>query len=191
MISFLRGIVAEKRAGAVALDCNGVGYEVLTPLTVSEGMPPVGEEATLLVEFVVREDSQTLYGFASHKERRVFRRLLKVSGIGAKTALAMLSAISLQDLLAALQSEDAARLSSVPGIGAKTADRLIVDFRGSDLLTGERAQWSADEETAQALQALGYNKAEVRKVLAKLTAADGDTTEQRVRAALRILSAKK
>lgn len=193
MINFIRGRLVSKTPNAAVVDVGGVGYEILTPLTVSEQLPDIGEEAFLLTEFVVREESQTLFGFIAERERELFRRLLKVSGIGAKTALAMLSAMNTDELLAALAAEDVARLSGVPGIGKKTADRLVVDFRGSAFLTSAAAAAAGgvDGEVEQALAVLGYKRAEIRRALGRLPPVGKDeTTAERVRAALRVLSGR-
>ena len=187
MIAFIRGVLVEKRPNTVFIECNGIGYEVMAPLTVVEKLPPEGETIFLLTQFVVREESQTLYGFLNESERTLFCRLIKVSGVGAKTALAMMSALTTDSLLAALSTEDIGRLSAVPGIGRKTAERLIVDFRGSSLLL-ETAAFSVDNDAEQALAALGYKKSEIGKALSQLPAVTNEDTASRVRTALRVLS---
>lgn len=190
MITHIRGVIVSKLPNLVVVECGGLGYEIGVPLTVSEKLPAVGESVMLLTEFVVREESQALYGFIAAEERALFRRLIKVSGIGAKIALAMMSAMTADELLAAIGTEETARLVAIPGIGAKTAERLIVDMRGSELLLKSKIAPSADSEVEQALAALGYNKAEIRKALRELPRTADDTTESLVRAALRLLSAR-
>ena len=190
MIDCIRGTLTEKQPNSVVIECYGLGYRVMAPLTVTERLPSVGEVAFLLTELVVREDSQTLFGFLTAQERQLFQRLIKVSGIGTKTALAMMSAMNLDELLGALSAEDIGRLSRTPGIGAKTAERLIVDFRGSPILLEARVPASIDNDTEQALAALGYKKAEIGKALKQLKPQEGETTADKVRAALRILSGR-
>ncbi|MDM5148114.1 Holliday junction branch migration protein RuvA [Candidatus Persebacteraceae bacterium Df01] len=192
MIVFLRGKLAAKSTTAAVIDCSGVGYEALAPLTTIEKLPAVGEQVFLHIDMVVREDSQTLYGFSNENEREIFRRLIKVSGVGAKTALALMSALSLDELLSALANSEADRLARAPGIGKKTAERIIVDFRGSPLLemptSGEPAGGARDVE--QALAGLGYKKAEITRALGALPTDIGTDTTARLRAALQVLSGK-
>ena len=190
MITSLRGILAAKSPGAAVVEVGGVGYRIAAPLTVTDKLPEVGAEVFLLTEFVVREDSQTLYGFLDERTRELFCRLTKVSGVGAKTALAMLGAMDTGELISALINGDSARLSSAPGIGAKTAERLIVEFRGSAL----SADSPGDEqgEAAQALAALGYKKAEIARALSALRKGgeEFDDVSAQVKAALVILARK-
>lgn len=192
MISSLCGVVAEKRMDGIVIECGGVGYDVLLPLTVLENIPPVGETAKVLTELVVREDSQQLFGFATSNERLLFRRLIKVSGIGAKTAMAMMSTMTVSEILQALADEDTTALATAPGIGKKTADRLIVDFRGNPMLSSIKGEagGSANNEVEQALASLGYKKNEVKNALTYL--AENHAPEKdvaaRVRLALRWLS---
>lgn len=191
MICSLRGRLAGKTAGRAVVECGGVGYDVQAPLTVIERLPEVGEEVFLLTEFVVRETGQALYGFLTERERLLFVQLMKTSGVGAKTVLAMMSAMTVDELVAALSSDDAARLALAPGIGKKTAERLIVDFRGSALLVAAASAAPAvDGEVEQALAALGYKKAEIKKALSRFGADAGEGTAERVRTALRILSGR-
>ena len=194
MITAIRGRLRQKTAGSAVIECGGLHYEVLVPFTVAERLPAEAEEVFLLTEFVVRELSHTLYGFFSEQERQLFRQLMKTSGVGAKTVLALMSAMSTEELIAALSAEDTARLARTPGIGQKTAERLVIDFRGSVLLikTASATAAETDSEVEQALAALGYKKAEIKKALSRLSAevdADADTA-MRIRAALRILSGR-
>ena len=193
MIGFLRGRLAAKSASAAVVECGGVGYEVLSPLTTLERLPATGEEVFLLTEMLVRAESQTLYGFLEDRDRDIFRRLIKTGGVGAKTALALMSALSSDELLRALADGDSAVVSRAPGIGAKTAERIIVDFRGSPLLlrTSANALSNADRDVEQALAGLGYKKAEIAKALSALPAAkEEEDTAARLRMALQILSGR-
>ena len=191
MITSLRGILAAKSPGAAVVEVGGVGYRIAAPLTVTDKLPEVGAEVFLLTEFVVREDSQTLYGFLDERTRELFCRLTKVSGVGAKTALAMLGAMDTGELISALINGDSARLSSAPGIGAKTAERLIVEFRGS-ALSAEATDGNQQGEAAQALAALGYKKAEIAGALSALrkSGEEFDDVSAQVKAALQILAKK-
>ena len=190
MIASLNGYMAAKSAASVVLEINGIGYEVAIPLTVMDKLPTIGEKVFLLIEFVVREESQTLYGFLDETTRALFRRLIKISGIGAKTALAMMSTMTAKELLSALANEDHARLSGTPGIGKKTAERLIIEFRGSALLSSSGADFGVirDDDVEQALTSLGYKKDEIKRALTAMP--DATDTAVKVRAALRFLAGK-
>ncbi|MGI9337382.1 MAG: Holliday junction branch migration protein RuvA [Gammaproteobacteria bacterium] len=191
MIATLRGILAEKSPGEAIVEAGGIGYRVAAPVLVTDRLPEVGAEVFLYTEMVVREDSQTLYGFLDGKTRALFCRLVKVSGVGAKTALAMLSVMPVGEFLSALASGDAARLSATPGIGAKTAQRLIIEFRGSVLLSDIPAN-AANSDTSQALAALGYKKPEIARALSALHKqydnADEMPPAEQIKAALKILA---
>ena len=193
MIGSLRGRLIWKTAAQAAVECGGVGYEVAVAPSVSERLPAAGAEVFLLTEMIVREDAQLLFGFLEARERELFRRLLKVSGIGAKTALAMM-AMGVGELIQALSAEDAGRLARAPGVGRKTAERLIVEFRGSEWLLesagagGGKSGENAEAE--QALAALGYRKKEIADALAALPKAETGVAEK-VRAALRVLSGRR
>ena len=129
MISRLRGRLLEKSLPAVVLDVQGVGYEVEVPMSTLYGLPALGEECTLLTQMIVREDAQLLYGFAASEERQLFRALIKVSGVGPKLALSILSSMSVTDFVATVQADDSALLTKIPGVGKKTAERLVVEMR--------------------------------------------------------------
>lgn len=129
MIGRIRGLLIEKRPPLVVVDCQGVGYEVEVPMTTLWVLPDITQEVTLLTHLVVRDDAHLLFGFATEAERRLFRTLIKVNGIGAKVALAILSGIQVDDFVECVHSGDAARLTALPGIGKKTAERLIVEMR--------------------------------------------------------------
>ncbi len=192
MISFLRGKLAIKTSLSAVVECNGVGYEALAPLTTLEQLPPPGAEVFLLTDVVTRAESQTLYGFSNAREREIFRRLIKVSGVGAKTALALMSALRADELVAALAGGDAAHLSRAPGIGTKTAERIIIDFRGSPLLEMTDGITSGDDmhDVERALAGLGYKKGEIARALSSIPADVGEDAAVRLRAALQILSGK-
>ncbi len=156
------------------MDCNGVGYEVDVPMSTFYNLPGLGEKITLLTHFVVREDAQILYGFASAPEREAFRQLIKISGVGPRTALSVLSGMSVGDIAQAVTAQDAGRLVKVPGIGKKTAERLLLELKGKfgpDLGAGTASvSTDAQADILQALVALGYSDREAAaslKVLPK------------------------
>src|SRR6476660_5318200 len=130
MIGRLSGILLEKNPPQLLVDCNGVGYEVSVPMSTFYNLPALGEKVVLLTHQVVREDAQLLYGFGQAEERQVFRELIKVTGIGARTALAILSGLSVNDLAQSITLQEAGRLTRVPGIGKKTAERLLLELKG-------------------------------------------------------------
>jgi len=192
MIGFLRGKLAAKQPPQLVIDVNGVGYEVEAPMSTFYDLPAIGEPLTLLTHLVVREDAQILYGFATEDERRLFRSLLRISGIGAKMALGILSGISVSGFVRCVQTEDTASLVKVPGIGKKTAERLIVEMRdrlgagpaggkaGALVASGPAA---ASDEAFGALVALGYKPAEAIRLL-KDVDTKGLSTEEIIRQAL-------
>lgn len=192
MIGSLRGRLAGKQAPHIVLECNGVGYEVETPMSTFLDLPASGTEIFLYTHLLVREDAQILYGFATEEERSLFRTLLKVNRVGAKMALGVLSAMSANDFRRCVEYEDAAMLSKVPGIGKKTAERLIMEMRdkvdkvGVPSLSGGRivAEASSRSEAFDALVALGYKANEVNKLLGKLDV-EGKTAEDIIRQALK------
>ncbi|WP_144371061.1 Holliday junction branch migration protein RuvA [Vogesella urethralis] len=169
MIGRLSGTLIEKLPPQITVDVNGVGYDVDVTMTTFYQLPALGQKATLFTHLVVREDAHLLYGFASRDERETFRQLIKVSGIGAKIALAILSGMSTDELAVAVASEDLKRLSSVPGIGKKTAERLVLELRGklasgSNLTVPGGLPFAATpddkSDIVNALLALGYNDKE-------------------------------
>jgi len=163
MIGRLTGILAGKSPPQVLIDVNGVGYEVDVPMSSFYNLPGLGERVTLLTHFVVREDAQILFGFLTPDERSTFRLLVKISGVGPRTALSILSGLSVSELAQAVHLQEGARLVKVPGIGKKTAERLLLELRGK-LGEAERASPSAskaaDSDILQALLALGYSDRE-------------------------------
>ena len=164
MISRLTGILFEKAPPRVGLDVSGVGYELDVSMSTLYGLPEIGQEVTLLTHLVVREDAHLLFGFATEQERRTFRELIKVSGVGARMALAVLSGMSVNDLSQAITMQEAGRLTRVPGIGKKTAERLMLELKGklgSDSLTDTGATSpNSQADILQALTALGYSEKE-------------------------------
>ncbi len=191
MIASLRGRLTLKQAPAIIIECSGVGYEVQTPMSTFLELPPTGDELFLFTHMVVREDAQTLYGFGTEEERALFRILLKVSGVGAKMGLAVLSAMSVEGFRRCVEYEDSASLVKVPGIGKKTADRLIIEMRDridappARAATAEvRVAAGAKAEAVDALISLGYKPREVQKLIGELDV-DGKTAEDIIRLALR------
>ncbi len=191
MIGSLRGRLTWKQAPQIVLDCNGVGYEVETPMSTFLNLPAIDSELSLFTHLVVREDAQQLYGFATLEERALFRSLLRISGVGAKMGLAILSAMSVTDFQRCVEYEDAAMLVKIPGVGKKTADRLIIEMRDrvEALPTGASAkrlslETSPRSEAVDALIALGYKPKEVNKLIGDVNV-DGKTAEDIIRLALR------
>jgi holliday junction DNA helicase RuvA len=171
MIGRLTGTLAEKSPPQLLIDCNGVGYEVDVPMSSFYNLPALGERVTLLTHLVVREDAQLLYGFLTAGERATFRELLKISGIGARTALAVLSGLSVAELAQAVAQQQVARLTKVPGIGKKTAERLLLELKGKlapDLGAASTPASDAQADIVQALIALGYNEREAAAALKAL-----------------------
>ncbi|MEJ6021799.1 Holliday junction branch migration protein RuvA [Ramlibacter sp. PS4R-6] len=172
MIGKLTGLLTDKNPPQVLVDCNGVGYEVDVPMSTFYNLPGVGEKVSLLTHFVVREDAQILYGFASGGEREAFRQLIKISGVGPRTALAVLSGLSVADIAQAVTAQDSARLVKVPGIGKKTAERLLLELKGkigADLGAANAVATSdAQADILQALVALGYSDKEAAASLKSL-----------------------
>ena len=172
MIGRLTGTLGDKNPPQVLVDCNGVGYEVDVPMSTFYNLPGVGEKVSLLTHFVVREDAQVLYGFGSAPEREAFRQLIKISGVGPRTALAVLSGMSVGDIAQAVTAQDAGRLVKVPGIGKKTAERLLLELKGkigADIgVGGAHPTSDAQADILQALVALGYSDKEAAASLKSL-----------------------
>ena len=164
MIGKLTGTLSLKNPPDVLVDCHGVGYEVSVPMSTFYNLPALGETVTLLTHFVVREDAQLLYGFATAPEREAFRQLIRISGVGPRTALSVLSGMSVGELSQAITAQEAGRLVKVPGIGKKTAERLLLELKGKlapDLSVPAAASPSAAQgDIVQALVALGYSERE-------------------------------
>ncbi len=190
MIGSLRGKLTFKQAPAVIIECNGVGYDVETPMSTFFELPAVGDELFLFTHLLVREDAQILYGFATDTERALFRSVLKVRGVGARIGLAILSSMSVAGFNRCIEYEDVAALSKIPGIGKKTAERLIIEMRDriDKTVTTDPARFNAAQgarsEAVDALVALGYRPGEVSKLIGKLDV-DGQSAEDIIRLALR------
>jgi Holliday junction DNA helicase RuvA len=190
MIGSLRGRIASKSPPQLTVDVGGLGYELEAPMSTFFHLPAVGEEVRLLTHLVVREDAHVLYAFATEEERRLFRSLIKVSGVGPKIALALLSGISVPAFAECVQREDIAALTRIPGVGRKTAERLIVEMRdrlsapvpGSGAAAGVPGA-SAESEAYGALVALGYRPAEATRLL-KAVGPGTHSTEELIRRAL-------
>ncbi len=190
MIGRLHGKLIEKSPPQVLIDVNGVGYEVDVPMSTFCNLPPEGSEITLLTHFIVREDAMLLYGFASAAERQCFRALIKISGIGPRIALAVLSGMSADTLASAVENGDAAMLTRVPGIGKKTAERLVLELKGKLTgalsLPGLAAQGDNHADITSALVSLGYSEREAQTAVKHLPAEV--TVSEGIRLALKALS---
>ena len=165
MIGRIQGILLQKNPPQLLVDCQGVGYEIDVPMSTFYNLPAVGEKVTLFTHLAIREDAHVLYGFGSLDERALFRQLIRISGVGARTALALLSGLSVNDMSQAVALQDASRLTSIPGIGKKTAARLLLELKGK-LETGalsaisSSVQNDAMADIQNALLALGYSEKE-------------------------------
>lgn len=172
MIGRIIGILAAKQPPQVLVDVNGIGYEIDVPMSTFYNLPALGEKVSLLTHHAIREDAHLLYGFGSEIERAAFRELLKVSGIGAKTALSVLSGLSVNDLSVAIAGQEIGRIVKVPGIGKKTAERLLLELKGKPVFAGAIASAagasSISDDVRQALLALGYNERETAEALRQL-----------------------
>lgn len=191
MIGRLSGILLEKNPPQILLDVQGVGYEVDVPMSTFYNLPGLNEKVMLHTYLVVREDAQLLYGFGSGEERVAFRQLLKISGVGPKLALSVLSGLSLADLAVAVANKEAGRLTKIPGVGKKTAERLLLELQGKFEVTGlsstqGAAVASSGNDIINALLALGYNDKEAGWAAKQLTADIG--VSDGIRQALKLLS---
>jgi holliday junction DNA helicase RuvA len=191
MIATLRGRLAFKQAPQIVIECNGVGYEVDTPMSTFLSLPETGADIMLHTHLQVREDAHTLFGFSTPEEKQLFRLLLKITGVGARMALGILSGMSVSDFTRCVQYEDTATLVRIPGVGKKTAERLIVEMRDridTDKVTalpkGPVKPGNARSEAVDALVALGYKPAEVNKLVANLDT-DDKSAEDIIRLALK------
>jgi len=173
MIGKLTGVLGEKNPPEVLVECGGVGYEVLVPMSTYYNLPARGETVSLLTHFVVREDAQLLYGFATAAERESFRQLIKISGVGPRTALAVLSGMTVADLAHAVTAQESGRLVKVPGIGKKTAERLLLELKGklgADIGVVAGVSPGNQDDILQARVALGYSDKEATLALKPLPA---------------------
>lgn len=164
MIARLNGLLIEKTPPHIVVDCSGVGYAVEVPMSTFYNLPELGQKVQLLTHFVVREDAQLLYGFGSEQEKNTFKQLLKVNGIGAKSALSILSGVSVDDLVHAVNEQTVGVLTRIPGIGKKTAERMLLELKDKFTVTGSSSAQpqakSATQDVLNALITLGYNERE-------------------------------
>jgi len=191
VIGRLSGILAAKNPPQVMVDAGGVGYEIDVPMSTFYNLPATGEKVVLLTHLVVREDAHILFGFGTEDERAAFRKLIRISGVGARTALSVLSGLSVNDLAHAVATQDGARLTKVPGIGKKTAERLLLELKGklADAIPGATsggAQASPTADVLNALISLGYSEKEAL-LATKSLPADIPVSEG-IRAALKALA---
>lgn len=192
MIGSIRGSLAAKQAPQVIVECGGIGYEIETPMSTFLELPAIGNELFLHTHLLVREDAQTLFGFSTNEEKQLFRTLLKVSGVGAKMGLAILSGMSVDGFVRCVQQEDAATLVKIPGVGKKTAERLIIEMRDRAIDTVTNLPASKQQgrqsdprgEAFDALVALGYKPAEIKRLMNDL-ADDSLSAEDIIRGALK------
>jgi Holliday junction DNA helicase RuvA len=202
MIGFLRGKLAAKHPPQLLVDVGGVGYELEAPMSTFYGLPATGSEVNLFTHLVVREDAHILFAFGTERERRLFRELLKVSNVGPKLALALLSGMNVESFIACIEAEDVDSLVRVPGVGRKTAERLVVEMRDRikgfgqlagavTALPGSSAETATgpQNEAFSALVSLGYKPAEVVRLL-KTVDESAKTTEEIIRKALQTAAAK-
>ena len=165
MIGRIKGRILEKIPPHILIDCNGVGYEIEVPMTTFYDLPEVGSDVTLLTHFLVREDAQLLFGFATDQERIIFRKLLKVNGIGAKASLSILGGMTVQELTHTIQAQDVTSLTKIPGVGKKTAERLILElkdkFSDPEFKLTSNANSTEMSDIQNALSALGYNQKDI------------------------------
>jgi Holliday junction DNA helicase RuvA len=190
VIGRLTGRLAAKHPPQVLLDVGGVGYEVDVPMSTFYSLPATGDAVTLHTHLVVREDAHLLFGFATDGERQAFRQLLKISGIGARTALSLLSGLTVEELHHAVANQDSARLIRIPGIGRKTAERLLLELRDKlEAMVGSRTMGSIEASRGDALNALitlGYSEKEAKAALARVDPAL--SIPEAIRQALKLLS---
>jgi len=191
LIGRLTGILLEKNPPQILLDVQGVAYELDVPMSTFYNLPVLHEKVVLHTQLIVREDAHLLYGFLSNEERVAFRQLLKISGVGPKLALSVLSGLSLNDLALAVANKEAGRLTKIPGVGKKTAERLLLELQGKFVVTGSSvvpgaSASSANHDIVNALQALGYNDKEADWAVKQLPKDAG--ISDGIRQALKLLS---
>ena len=191
MIGRIQGILVSVHPPRLLVDCHGIGYEVDVPMSTIYQLPEVNQSITLLTHFQVREDAQQLFGFATETEREAFRQLIKISGVGSRTALAVLSGMSVNELAQAIALQEATRLTQVPGIGKKTAERLCLELKGKlapnlGIASGKTHIIEASSEILQALLALGYSEKEAHLALKEIPA--DSTVSDGIRMGLKYLS---
>ncbi len=195
MIGRLHGVIAEKNPPQILLDVQGVGYEVDVPMSTFYNLPATGEKVVLQIHMIVREDGHFLYGFLSEEERAAFRQLLKISGVGARIALAVLSGLSVRELAQAVTLQEAGRLVKIPGIGKKTAERLLLELRdrlpkaggvASSVNAAGKPEHVPADDILNALLALGYSEREALPAMKSLP--EGVAVPEGIRQALKLLS---
>jgi holliday junction DNA helicase RuvA len=191
MIGRIQGILVSVHPPRLLVDCQGVGYEIDVPMSTLYQLPEINQKITLLTHFQVREDAQQLFGFATETEREAFRQLIKISGVGSRTALAVLSGMSVNELAQAIAMQEAGRLTQVPGIGKKTAERLCLELKGKlapdlGIVGGKPQAVEASSEVLQALLALGYSEKEAHLALKQIP--PDSTVSDGIRMGLKYLS---
>ena len=191
MIGRIQGTLVSVHPPRLLVDCQGVGYEIDVPMSTLYQLPEVNQKITLLTHFQVREDAQQLFGFATEAEREAFRQLIKISGVGSRTALAILSGMSVNELAQAIALQEADRLTQVPGIGKKTAERLCLELKGKlapdlGIVNGKPQAIEASSEVLQALLALGYSEKEALLALKQIP--PDSTVSDGIRMGLKYLS---
>jgi Holliday junction DNA helicase RuvA len=189
MIGRLSGTLLEKNPPQLLIDCSGVGYEVSVPMSTFYNLPGLGEKVVLLTHLAVREDAHLLYGFGNAEEREVFRQLIKISGVGARTALSILSGMSVNELSSAITLQESGRLTRIPGIGKKTAERLLLELKGrlgADIGAGGAQHGDASSDILNALLALGYSDKEATLAMKQVPAGTG--VSEGIKLALKALS---
>jgi len=191
MIGRIQGVLLEKNPPQITVDCAGIGYEIEVPMSTFYGLPATGQRVMLLTHLVVREDAHLLYGFGTDSERRAFRQLLKISGVGARTALAVLSGLSVAELAEAVTLQETGRLTRIPGIGKKTAERLLLELKdklGAELAAPVAVNRAAPaaSDVLHALVSLGYSDKEAIAVVKQLP--EGLSVTDGIRQALKLLS---
>jgi len=190
MIGRIQGKILEKIPPHILVDCNGVGYEIEVPMTTFYDLPEVGSEVELLTHFLVREDAQLLFGFATNQERIIFRKLLKVNGIGAKASLSILGGMTVNELTHSIQTQDINSLTKIPGVGKKTAERLILElkdkFSDTEFAASKNQGSSELSDIQNALLALGYNQKDILTVTKDLD--ENVSVNDGIKQALKLLS---
>ena len=190
MIGRIQGKILEKIPPHILVNCNGVGYEIEVPMTTFYDLPEVGNEVVLLTHFLVREDAQLLFGFATDQERIIFRKLLKVNGIGAKASLSILGGMTVNELTHSIQTQDVNSLTKIPGVGKKTAERLILElkdkFSDTEFAASKNQGSSQLSDIQNALLALGYNQKDILTVTKDL--GENITVNDGIKQALKLLS---
>lgn len=198
MISFVDGVLSSKSAPFLVVDVNGIGYELQASLSTFSSLPAIGQHCRLLTHFVVREDAQLLFGFADESERRLFRALIKINGVGPKLALAILSGMSASEFSQCIQAQDIKALVRLPGVGKKTAERLVVEMkdRMDEWSSGDETETAPDGKLSHndlladaeaAMIALGYSPTEASKALSKQDISQFEDSEALIRSVLRTM----